>query len=141
MPTREELHKLIDSLPDGALEAAHRVLTHLQLWPLPLPPGVEEMRQRMDQRRVEWQQRQRPGTISGFTSGRYYDRDKGAGSSAFRSWDGDTFIVETDHRHKGHAFTVVERTRLEGNRLIYRHEVTGPGDKRDEREIVFDLQV
>ena len=28
--TREELHKLIDSLPEGAMEAAHRALSRLQ---------------------------------------------------------------------------------------------------------------
>jgi hypothetical protein len=30
MPPREELHKLIDSLPEGAMEAAHRALSRLQ---------------------------------------------------------------------------------------------------------------
>jgi hypothetical protein len=34
---------------------------------------------------------------------------------------------------------VIERTRVDGNRLIYKHEVQGPGDKHDEREVVFDL--
>lgn len=52
MPTREELHKLIDSLPEGAFDAGHRALSNLQ---------------------------------------------------------------------------------------VYKHEVTGPCDKRDEREIVFEL--
>jgi len=34
---------------------------------------------------------------------------------------------------------VSERIRVDGQRLIYKHEITGPGEKRDEREIVFDL--
>jgi len=35
--------------------------------------------------------------------------------------------------------TIVERLRVEGERVIYKHEVTGPGGKRDEREIAFDI--
>jgi hypothetical protein len=34
---------------------------------------------------------------------------------------------------------VSERLRVDGKRLIYKHEITGPGDKRDEREITFEL--
>jgi hypothetical protein len=30
---REELHKLIDSMPEGAMEAVHRVLLAGQVWP------------------------------------------------------------------------------------------------------------
>ena len=74
MPTREELHKLIDTMPEGAIEAAHRMLSNLQV-----------------------------------------------------------------RRHLGHELTVSERIRVDGQRLIYKHEITGPGEKRDEREIVFDL--
>src|SRR5436309_2407773 len=66
MPTREELHKLIDSMPEGAMETAHRSLSHLQLWPPPPPPEAAEMRKRMEERRLEWRQRQRPGTIGLF---------------------------------------------------------------------------
>jgi hypothetical protein len=65
MPSREELHKLVDSLPEGAIEAAHRTLAHLQTWPPAPPPGAEEMRrrmhERMEERRRDVMQRQRPG--------------------------------------------------------------------------------
>jgi hypothetical protein len=95
MPTREELHKLIDSLPEGAIEAAHRSLSHLQVWPPPPPPGAEEMRQRMQERRMEVMKRQRPGTIAGFGGSSHYDPDKGSGASSFKYWDGDTYVQET----------------------------------------------
>jgi hypothetical protein len=55
------------------------------------------------------------------------------------SGDGDTYVVETYRGLHGHELTVIERIRLDGQRLIYKHEVTGPGDKRDEREVVFEL--
>jgi hypothetical protein len=48
-------------------------------------------------------------------------------------------VTETLRRHKGHEFTVVERVRVEGTHLSYKHEIIGPGDKRDEREIRFDV--
>ncbi len=34
---------------------------------------------------------------------------------------------------------VMERVRVEGERLIYTHEITGPGGKHDEREVTFEL--
>ncbi len=139
MPTREELHALVDTLPDGAIEAAHRMLSSQQVWPPPPPPSVEEMRKRMEERRLEMRQGQRPGTIAGFGGTRGYDPAKGAGSSSFQYWDGDTFVQETLRNHKGHELTIVERIRAEGGRLIYKHDVRGPGGKRDEREVTFDI--
>ena len=55
-------------------------------------------------------------------------------------WDGDTFVVQTYRQYSGHEMMVMERIRIDGERLIYRHEITGPGDKHDEREITFDVR-
>ena len=143
MPSREELYKLVDSLPEGAIEAANRTLSHLQVWPPAPPPDVLEMRQRMrqrmEERRLRAIQRQKPGTIAGFGGHGRYDPDRGTASSSFSHWDDDTFVTETLRRHKGHESTVVERVRVDGKHLIYRHEIIGPGDKHDEREIAFDV--
>jgi len=143
MPSREELHTLVDTLPDGAIDAAHRTLSQLQVWPPTPPPGVQEMReqmrQRMEERRLGAIQRQKPGTIGGFGGHGRYDPDRGSASSSFSHWDDDTFVTETLRRHKGHEFTVVERVRVDGTHLIYKHEITGPGDKHDDREIMFDV--
>ncbi len=38
------------------------------------------------------------------------------------------------------SWIAVERIRIDGQRLMYKHEVTGPGGKRDERETNFELQ-
>src|SRR5256885_910286 len=72
---------------------------------------------------------------AGFGGSANYDPSPGTASSSFTHWDGDTPVTETLRRHKGHEFTVTERIRVEDNRLIYKHEITGPGKKRDEREI------
>jgi len=117
MPSREELHKLVDSMPEGAIDAAHRTLSHLQIWPPAPPPAVEEMRQRMkeriEERRRGVMQHQRSGMIGGFGRSGNYDPDRGSASSSFSHWDDDTFVTETLRRHKGHEYTVVERVRVD----------------------------
>ncbi|SRR6266705_5234213 len=144
MGLREQLHALIESMPEGAMEGAHRMLLNLQVWPPPPPRGVEQMREqmrkRMEERRLEMMQRQRPGTVGAFGAHSNYDPSKGAGSSSFGYWDGDTYVQETYRRHHGHELTVIERIRVEGQRFVYKHEVSGPGEKRDEREIAFGLE-
>jgi hypothetical protein len=42
MPGRESLRKLIDTLPEEALESAERVLRNYQFWPPKPPIEVEE---------------------------------------------------------------------------------------------------
>src|SRR5438034_10404361 len=50
MATRQELHALVDTLPEEAIETAHRILLRMQVWPPPAPPSVEEMLKRMEER-------------------------------------------------------------------------------------------
>src|SRR5262249_5731240 len=52
--------------------------------------------------------------------------------AGFSSWDGDTYVVEMYRHFCGHQLTIVERIHVEGQHLIYKHEITGPGDKHDE---------
>jgi hypothetical protein len=59
--------------------------------------------------------------------------------SSREGWEDGTYIRETVRNHWGHDVKVVERIRIEGGRLIYQHEVLGPGDKHDEREVVFNI--
>ena len=59
--------------------------------------------------------------------------------AGFSRWDGDTYVVETHRSVRGHELTIVERLRVDGERVIYKHEVTGPAGKYDEREITFDI--
>ena len=73
MPTREELHALVDTLPEEAMRAAHHALSHFQTWPPAAPPDAEAMRKRMEERRLEIMQRQKRGTIAGFAGSVDYD--------------------------------------------------------------------
>ena len=50
------------------------------------------MRKKMEVRRLEVIQRQKPGTIAGFGGTSHYDPAKGAGASSFQYWEEDTYI-------------------------------------------------
>lgn len=143
MPTREELHNLINALPDEAVEMAHRSLTYLQVWP-PEPTfrqlDMQSMRQRLEDRReVIRKHNEGKHRITGFIGAGNYDPTRGAASSGMSGWDGDTHVIQTYRQHQGHELMTIESIRVDGERLVYKHEVTGPGDKRDEHEVVFDL--
>ena len=59
--------------------------------------------------------------------------------SSREGWEDGTYIRETMRNHWGHDVKVVERIRIEGGRLVYKHEVLGPDGKCDEREVVFNI--
>ncbi len=97
------------------------------------------MPQLMEERRIEIMQRQKPGTIGGFGGHSNYDSARQWGASAFTYWEDDTCVTETLRRHKGHELRIVERIRIADGLLSYKHEVRGPGEKHDEREMLFDI--
>jgi len=116
MQSREELHKLVDSLPEASIEAAHRFLSALQVWP-PRPPKDADKKITMIETRTA------AGTKAGFSR-----------------WDGETYVVGTYRHVGGHQLEIVESSRVEGEHLIYKVEITGPGGKREDREIRFDVR-
>ena len=48
--TREELHQLVDTLPEAALEPAKQSLQYFQIWPRVPPPEVERMHREHQER-------------------------------------------------------------------------------------------
>ena len=57
MAGREQLHALLDSLPEGALESAQTYLTAIQAWPPKRPvqrPEVEAFRKDLEQKRQKF---------------------------------------------------------------------------------------
>ena len=131
MASREELRRLVDSLPEEALEPAGQMLTRFQIWPPVhnVPPEFELMRGGS------------PGRLQGFVgSGSYSDATR-SGSSSQTHWEGDTLVVQTRHYHLGHLLDVTQSVRLiEKKHLIYKHEVSGPSGKTGEHEIRFELE-
>src|SRR2546427_6438785 len=127
--SREELHRLVDILPEAALEPAEKALQHFQIWPRQPPPEVERMQREHHERML---QSMRPGTISGGGGGGSYSMGSGrrgqSGHFSFSRWEDKTSVIETHHFHEGHEITITERLRMDDDRkmLIYASEIVGP---------------
>lgn len=140
--SREELHQLVDTLPEAALEPAEKALQHLQIWPRQPPPEVERMNREHDERMLR---SMRPGTISGGGGGGSYSVGSGGriqnGRFSFNRWEEKTAVVETHHFHEGHEITVTERMRMDddGKTVVYATELVGPNGKTHGQEITFDV--
>lgn len=104
MASRDELHRLADSLPEGALDSAGAALANMQIWPPPAPLEFkhwkEEFRERARRERHEHRSAMH-GTISGGVAGGSYKQDASGkvdcGHFSSNRWENGTFIVET-HR-------------------------------------------
>jgi hypothetical protein len=145
MALREELQRLVDTLPEGALEAARSTLARFQTWPpqpAQPPPQVERMRrEHMERMRASM----RPGTCGGGGGGGSYTVGQGGnidyGSFSFTHWEDKTAVFETHRFHGGHELVMTDRLQLgdDGKALIYVHEVVGPKAKTNRYEISFDV--
>jgi len=141
MATREELHTLVDSLPEAAFEPAHQMLTRFQVWPPPRPPRTPEFERFREEARERFQQSvEGKRGFFGMGGGGNFDPARGSGTAGSSYWEDETFVADTLRLHKGHQLLIKERIRLEaGKTLIYTHSVEGPGHKIDQHEIRFDV--
>jgi hypothetical protein len=135
---REELHWLIDTMPEGALEHAKTVLNRLQAWPPEPPPEIEQIRRQVRER---MSQRARPGTgIAGGGGGGSYTLGQGGrirkGNYSSGYQENGFAAHETHHFHEGVEITITERMRLgeDGKTLIYSNAIEGPDGKRYTRQ-------
>jgi hypothetical protein len=142
MASREELHKLVDSLPDAALDSARSALVSIQVWPPLMPPEFKKLRDEFRERATGARHSSEPRTIRGGTAGGCYKQDATGKMdygyfSSNRREDG-TFVIETRRFYKGYELTIVERLTLkDGGELIYSSDITGPHNAVSSREIVF----
>jgi len=129
---REELHRLVDRLPEGALEQAGRMLNHLQ--------KVERMR-KLQQDRIR--QAARPGF--GFAAGGGGSYKLGVdgrirnGHHSFGYPEDGAVVHETHHFYEGLEVTIRERMRLgeNGTTLFYDNTIEGPDGKLYRQDIMF----
>ena len=127
---REELHRLVDLLPEGALDPARQALQHFRIWPQQPFLQIERMRQK----------HRASGTgvgEGGYPSGGQVP----SGRFSFNHWEEDTAVVETHIFHDGHEVIVTERLRLGdgGTPLEYAHEIIGPKGKEYSQKLSFDV--
>src|SRR6266568_4320497 len=135
--SREELHRLVDTLPEAALEPAEKALQHFQIWPRQPPPEVERMQQEHRERMLR---SMRPGTVGAGGGGGIYSVGAGGqidnGRFSFTRSEDKTSVVETHHFHQGHEITITGRLRMDddGKALFYSTEIVGPKGKTHRQE-------
>jgi hypothetical protein len=141
MIDRLQLHQLVDTLPDAALEATVTFLQRLQTWPPEEPPQIRAIREANTERMG---QSIRSGTGGGIGGGAFTTERGGRikhGHQSQSHWEGDAAVIVTHRFHAGHELVIEERLRLsqEGNQLEYLHAVTGPDGTEDRRSITFQV--
>jgi hypothetical protein len=83
MPTREELHKLIDSLSEDAIQTAYRVFSFVQ------SPSISgDMRHLLQTQLMGLKPLMKPGTAPEFSGSSHFDSDRDSGDFSSNYWDG-----------------------------------------------------
>jgi len=143
MGTRDELHLLLDRIPENELESARLLLNGL-LRPRPaLSPDAERARERTHQykKMVErrFRETRKPGTISALVGGgSVFPKDGQAyGRHGFHYWDDKALVNQTLQIFEGQELEIMERiSRSEdGATLVYEQELSSGGltIRREER--------
>jgi hypothetical protein len=144
MPSRESLRELVDTLPEGALESAERVLRNYQIWPPRPPIEVEKMRERVHERfrkNIEEQiARTGRGVMGSHVMGSHF-KPEGDGSASMSTSEGQTSVTFELRIFRGHRLEIEEHLRMsEDNKsLLYTQEITGPGGKVGSYEVAFEV--
>lgn len=141
MTSRDELHRLIDTLPEGAFPSIRFALELRQNWPeYPSPQQViTKMREFMRER---GNARSLAGTIPATAGLGLFGLAQGnkiPGGNTFSYTDGDTYVLDTKLNHKSHQIKTTERLRLdrEDRKFHYAIEVTGPDGQFARHEFAF----
>lgn len=138
MTDRRELHKLVDSLPDGAFESAQTYLRNIQVWPpkpREYPPEVAEHRKKLETARDKFLAH-RSGTSFWAIDG----NNKTSASCGESEWNRDTdeYTVKTFRVHQDFPLEITERfqTKDDGHALVYKWHISGLG-KEHELQLEF----
>jgi hypothetical protein len=135
MITRDDIHRLVDQLPNEKLAHVQLMLSAV-LNPPPTPPQAAEMRKRGHEYRKKVEERfrqtRKPGTISGMGGGgRFsFDTEHGSfGSHSFHYWDDKALVYQTMRYFSGQEFEHMERLAIseDGTQLLYEQEVASGG--------------
>lgn len=137
---REQLHRLVDGLPEGALEHARKMLDHLQKGTRQRPPEIERLRT-LQQERMRQATRPGVGFVGGGGGGYRLGEDGRIrnGHHSFGYPEDGAVVHETHHFHEGVEVTIRERLRLgeNGKTLIYDNAIVGPDGKSYTQDITF----
>jgi hypothetical protein len=133
MATREQLHRLVDSLPEGALESAKTYLQAIQTWQ-PKPPEIAGLDAFMEKFRGELEEKRQKFLRGSGTGAWAVDRNKKTtgsfGTSEHNSETGET-TMRTFRVHHDFPMEITERFRMKDNddTLEYEYHISGLGSQ------------
>jgi len=130
MSRRDDLHRMVDELPERVLEQAQRALVYC-VYPDKLLPTVEQAKRRVLERSErnlrEFSERAGRGYMMGMGGGgeTRFDGTHHSSMSAFEDGKDATFHV---YIYRGAKFEIIETLEEsnDGRRIIRRERITGP---------------
>src|SRR5271170_2667793 len=143
MASRENLHELIDEVPEAALEAAERFLRNIRTWPPKPPVEVEEMGRRAEERltksREELAGRPGGGVIGGYHMSSHSKLGNNDRAVSMSTSEGETLVNLEIRIFRGHRLEFEERLRLSDDKrlLLYSQHIKGPEGKEGRYDIEF----
>jgi hypothetical protein len=145
MPTRDDLHRIVDQLPEAVLEHAERVLEHCLTWPQP-SPDVLELRDRVHKRKhqvtMEGRQQAYDRRVPGELRTESRCIPPGTGYVSNMSWINDELVQVTVFRVQGQEVERIERVGLAADRKVkYSVEVIGPAGGGNTFDADFPAQL
>jgi hypothetical protein len=145
MATRDELHSLLDQLPEDKLQAVRPFLNGLLKPPTPSPELIRARQRTQEFRKMverRFRETRTPGTISTLSGGGgIFSREAQAFSNhAFHYWDDKALVYQSLRVFETHELETMERFSLSdgGRTLVYEQEVSSGGlTKRHEERFPF----
>jgi hypothetical protein len=131
MNDRKQLHALIDSLSEGALDSAEKYLQAIQTWPPKeqesMRPHVAQLRKELEQKRDKFLKGTGVGT-SVWAMDRNNKSHASCGDSA-HNWETGELTVRTFRVHYDFPMEITERFRMKDDdrTLEYEFHISGLG--------------
>ena len=137
MPDRSILHRLVDSLPESALERVQHILEYQQQNPREVRTDLNTLHKRMQ----EHIRRQLQPHVGGMITVGSMSPD-GTGCMSVQGFEENGVHLTLSFRHfRRHKLEIVERTSLspDGRLLQYQQGITGPDGKKSQHEAEFSV--
>jgi hypothetical protein len=129
MADREQLHALVDSLPEGALESAQTYLKAIQTWPPKRPeqrPELEKFRKELEQKRLKFLR----GDGTGAWAIDRHNKTTGSFGDSEDNWGTGEMTERTFRVHHDFRMEITERFRMKDDdkTLEYDFHISGLGN-------------
>jgi hypothetical protein len=139
------IHRLVDDLPQEALDATFRIVENYAKWPSKAPADAERMLAKARKRFLKQLEHRSRRTGAGFgvgTGGAGSFSPDGYGYSSAHGWEDHTSVTVQVHFFRGRELHTAERLSLseDGKKLVFTVEATLPNGTPQHHEFAFDLK-